>query len=104
VGLLRPSLLLNEFKNTITGPIDKHASLILDANQNSIDNGWHAKKGKSVSRLRRVQTYPYDYPGGNLDLICKWHEDCFHSDRLKKQQTIIFRYVTEPSCNLQGEL
>jgi hypothetical protein len=36
---VKAPLLLNEFENTITGPINKHASFTLDANQNDIDNG-----------------------------------------------------------------
>jgi hypothetical protein len=32
-------LLLNEFENTLGGPINKRASFALDANQNNVDNG-----------------------------------------------------------------
>jgi hypothetical protein len=36
---VKAPLLLNEFENTITGPISRHASFTLDANQNNVDNG-----------------------------------------------------------------
>lgn len=36
---VKAPLLLNEFENTITGPINKRASFTLDANQNNVDNG-----------------------------------------------------------------
>ncbi len=32
-------LSLNEFENSLSGPIDKHASFALDLNQNNVDNG-----------------------------------------------------------------
>ena len=36
---VKAPLLLNEFENTIGGPLGKRASLTLDANQNNVDNG-----------------------------------------------------------------
>ena len=36
---VKAPLLLNEFENTIGGPLSKRASLTLDANQNNVDNG-----------------------------------------------------------------
>jgi hypothetical protein len=35
----KPPMLLNEWENTISGPLSKRASLSLDANQNNVDNG-----------------------------------------------------------------
>jgi hypothetical protein len=36
---VKAPLLLNEFENTISGPLGKRASFALDANQNNVDNG-----------------------------------------------------------------